>query len=276
MLNIIHVSSSGRSGSTLLNILLGNYKEVFAGAELFRYSRLWTREQYIACADGTKVKESDFWKRVKEPLNEQCENIEEDAIVPEHVPVFISAILKESKTRIVCDTSKSRKYTRVIYDERYFRPFIIHLVRDGRAVVFSTTGNDPTVLEILKTGLIWCVGNIQVGMRNRKNDNYLCVRYEDLIFDFENVVDEIERKIENYFSLNLSKSAYDSKRNTGRFAFAGNRMRESFDGVIEYDSRYITQQSNRWAWTLLTLLMAPALLFFKYPMRRDNCKKVFS
>lgn len=69
-INVIHIRSSGRSGSTLLNIMLDRCDQVFAGAKLFRYDRLWRKVDTISTADGTLVKDNAFWNSVKQHLRD--------------------------------------------------------------------------------------------------------------------------------------------------------------------------------------------------------------
>ncbi len=140
-MNIVHIRGSGHSGSALLNIILGNCSEVFGGAELFRYSRLWTGNDKMLCADGTPVKDSIFWQQVKDDMGDQCSRLAEDEINAGNVRAPVASILQHSGTEIVCDTSKSRKYFDVIYDAEKYATFVVHLVRDGRAVVFSHKKN---------------------------------------------------------------------------------------------------------------------------------------
>ena len=140
-MNIVHIRGSGHSGSALLNIILGNCSEVFGGAELFRYSRLWTGNDKMLCADGTPVKDSIFWQQVKDDMGDQCSRLAEDEINAGNVRAPVASILQHSGTEIVCGTSKSRKYFDVIYDAEKYATFVVHLVRDGRAVVFSHKKN---------------------------------------------------------------------------------------------------------------------------------------
>ncbi len=273
MLKIIHISSSGKSGSTLLNIILGNYREIFAGAELFRYSRLWTRAEVIKCASGELASASDFWTKVKKAIGGENMHIVEDEVHPQHVPALMHAILRESGAEIVCDTSKSRKYSRVIYDRQHYDPFVIHLVRDGRAVVLSA--NQP-FWPSLKVGVIWCIANIQTKIKHRGKKNYLCLSYEDLVFNRDSTIKEIESRIASYFKLDLTLLPYDKKTNTYRHAFAGNRMRDSFDGVIKFDSRYLERsQMGKMHWGFLTIIMLPAIIAFGYPLGKEACKVAF-
>ena len=86
--------------------------------------------------------------------------------------------------------------------------------------------------------MIWCIANVQKKIKHR-GKNYLCLNYEDLVFNRDSTFKEIESRITSYFKLHLTLLPYDKKTNTYRNAFAVNRMRDSFDGVIKFDSRYL-------------------------------------
>jgi len=271
-MNIVQIRSSGHSGSTLLNIVLGNCSEIFAGAELFRYSRLWTRADKMLCADGTPIKESNFWTLVKNDVGDLKDTIIEDEIVPEQVCALLASIIRHSGTEIVCDTSKSRKYYEIVYDEEKFKTFVIHLVRDGRAVMFSHKKN--SILSSIRAAIIWSISNIQTSLIYGTKKQYLLIKYEDLVLDFEGVVDEIEQNISSHFEIQLSRNPYSKSTNTYKHAFAGNRMRETFDGEIIFDDRYINK-TGLLHWLALSFFTLPGLLYFKYPLSRINCRRKF-
>ena len=127
----------------------------------------------------------------------------------------------------------------------------------------------------MKIALIWCIANIQTSLRYSRRSNYLRIRYEDLILDHERTVKEIERRLSSHFKIPLTRIPYSKTTNTYRYAFAGNQMRETFTGDIEYDKRYIVG-TNFINWCVISLCCLPALCIFKYPLSRKNCEKEFN
>ena len=63
---IIYIIGAGRSGTTLLDIVLGNAEDIFSAGELNRFSKL----QGIP-HDARDEKVQQFWKQVKEDLGKE-------------------------------------------------------------------------------------------------------------------------------------------------------------------------------------------------------------
>lgn len=64
-LTVWYISSPGRSGSTLLDIILGNQSGYFSCGELvFVHDRFYNTSEYCSC--GKKLNECEFWKEVLE------------------------------------------------------------------------------------------------------------------------------------------------------------------------------------------------------------------
>ena len=59
-IKVIYISGIGRSGSTLLDIILSTSEKVFSVGEIFKYNQM-LREN-IKCSCGKKVKDCSFWK----------------------------------------------------------------------------------------------------------------------------------------------------------------------------------------------------------------------
>ena len=61
---ILYIVGAGRSGSTILDIALGNSPEICSSGELVRLpERGWLDDQYCAC--GERVNRCAFWRDVK-------------------------------------------------------------------------------------------------------------------------------------------------------------------------------------------------------------------
>ena len=58
-LNIIYIGGNGHSGSTLLDIIIGNDKKCFSAGELINVTRKGILEEYCSCKE--KVQNCEVW-----------------------------------------------------------------------------------------------------------------------------------------------------------------------------------------------------------------------
>ena len=69
MVKLLYIIGDGRSGSTLLNIALGNHPDAVAAGELCNVQRyLWRQDNWCSC--GTPVHECSFWGAVSTMLGD--------------------------------------------------------------------------------------------------------------------------------------------------------------------------------------------------------------
>ena len=67
MYKVLYIAGDGRSGSTLLNIALGNHDQVLAMGELCNVHRfVLGQENWCSC--GLPVSDCDFWQSVEQRL----------------------------------------------------------------------------------------------------------------------------------------------------------------------------------------------------------------
>jgi hypothetical protein len=63
MLKLIYITGYGRSGSTILDILLGQHEEIFGMGELSTMCRhVWLNNEYCAC--GARIQACAVWASV--------------------------------------------------------------------------------------------------------------------------------------------------------------------------------------------------------------------
>ncbi len=64
-IRVIYVVGAGRSGSTLLDTILGNHEYIESVGELINSPRAWSNpDEYCAC--GIQAGVCDFWRQVRE------------------------------------------------------------------------------------------------------------------------------------------------------------------------------------------------------------------
>lgn len=163
-LRIGYVTGYGRSGSTVLDIVLGEHSQLFGAGELTNFSRrVWPNNEYCSC--GATVRDCPFWSVVAQQflsrfgqnafadyakLQVRFENLSVVArsrvgLVPQagrkeygaYTRGLFEIVAKLSGKPIIIDSSKipGRAAALLNIDDIDLR--IIHLVRDGRAVAWS-------------------------------------------------------------------------------------------------------------------------------------------
>ncbi len=170
-LRLLYIGGAGRSGSTLLDLMVGQYPGVFSGGEL---RQIWQRglrdNGYCGCR--TRFRECPFWCQVGEAAFGGWQNLDLEALVatrrtldrpssfaanipgrrsggsgrarPGEIARYISAlqsllegIRTVSGADVIADSSKSSTHARLLQRIPELDLRLVRLLRDSRAVVFS-------------------------------------------------------------------------------------------------------------------------------------------
>lgn len=168
--SLIYIAGVGRSGSTLLDTILGEGKNCISIGEFRQFWKSFILKNGL-CTCQKNYKNCIFWKQILRELFGNNENIKNIAIyyyklqkIVERIPLinlkkqkeYISKyhkeinevekflrkiyneIIKFSKAKVIIDSSKMPHWLIVL---KRFVPnlMVIHLVRDPRAVAYSWT-----------------------------------------------------------------------------------------------------------------------------------------
>jgi hypothetical protein len=197
---ILYILGSGRSGSTILDMLLGNHENIESFGEIANLAAAgWMNNEY--CSSGDKVNESPFWNSIKSDFLKRAND--EDAIVKlsainkqvnkkknilNHfffgkIPAGIKeeflffneclfeALFNETGKDIIVDSSKMPLRGELLACSKKFDVYFIHLIRDGRKVLESLQVELKASLEkgvqttikkrnLFKVAFFWHVMNI--------------------------------------------------------------------------------------------------------------------
>jgi hypothetical protein len=269
---VIYVAGMGRSGTTLLAILLGAQQEVFGGGELRRYWQGLSTPGWL-CGCGQTVAECEFWRGVRGSVStadaadsarmldlqrrrlrlrpRQMLSLRRDTAgdgarwcrdYARAVDELYRAVAVASGARIVVDSSKELPdgYLLSRLSELDFR--VVHMVRDPRAVVHSFARSVPTPQPhrellpqggTLATAAKWDVRNVCAErMFRRLGDRYSRVSYEDLVADPASALESIVRP------LGLSGPVLTDGLSSPNHTFSGNPRRFGVEGRIELDDEW--------------------------------------
>ena len=268
---ILYIVGSGRSGSTLLDLLLGSHPEIESGGECYKYARYFSPssmrpDNKRICTCGMHVHECGYWKAVREVLMRNYGEVNFDLETPDADRFIewnrrvIDAILDVSGKAMFVDSSKHFHRLRRLVDSGAFEVAAVHLVRDGRAVAFSGARKGYEVEKMLQEwrhNVGW-----KAALRSMHGVPYKLVRYEDLTAD----PDATLKSILDLIDLEFDKSMLRF-RDVAHHNLAGNRMRMAGSSEIRRDDEYLTR-TGFIDWCGMTWRIRKELREFRYPLLR--------
>lgn len=219
-IRVVAITGDGRSGSTILDNVLGATEGFVSVGEL-RF--LWQRSllEHRLCGCGHTVFDCELWPRVFATAYGGF-----DAVDPVHVASLMGrvrtryapaaaipwlrgwyrgrlqplvpfleklypAIAEVAGSRVVVDSSKVPTYTYLLSLVPSIDLHVVHLVRDPRAVVFSNMRSkrqldtaekrDMTRTSPGKSAFYWALWNTTTRSLFKDQPGYTLLRYEDLV-----------------------------------------------------------------------------------------------
>jgi hypothetical protein len=216
-LKVIFIAGYGRSGSTLLDIALGQHPAVFGAGEMTGLTRrVWAANEFCAC--GKRVRSCPFWAQVVASWSEnRAEPISKYLIEQSGTESILSwkRLIRARRRRlafltrelfeqvseaaagsILVDSSKLPGRGFALKAAPGIELYLVHLVRDPRAVIWSKMKRIKRKVEagvqrelrprpLLYTALRWIVINIASEMLAARigRRRTVRVRYEDFVAD---------------------------------------------------------------------------------------------
>lgn len=262
---VIYVAGSSHSGSTLLDLLLGSHSGVESVGEAKKLPELLSR---IAaggqplCTCQSELGKCPLWGDL---LSRDLGDLARDAAANASL---LGSILEKQGKSVVLDSSKTLGRALLFARSDLFSPVFVHLLRDSRAVVFSSKRKKSNQLNrghgILETACSWQKLNFRIPRRVGKHGaRFLSVRYEDLTHDPRSVLETIL----DAAGLSWEDSMIQFREHI-HHNVEGNRMRMGSGSEIKRDEEYLRSLSVS-EWRLATLLTWRGLRKFGYPLKRS-------
>jgi hypothetical protein len=304
---VLFIGGVGRSGSTLLDMLLGQIDGFCSTGEMrFIWDRGFGHNQLCGC--GRPFRECDFWMDVVREAFGGFENVNyerlaalrdsiERRIITKRVSFktlseiltsydeycnayrnLYRAIHKVSGCEIIVDSSKHVAHGYILATIPEIDLFTIHLVRDSRAVAYSWRrkkvrpeihGGQHYMAQrgLLKSAGRWNHRNIMAHKLQDTSKQYAFLRYEDLVINPKDTLSNL------LADLKIQKTSLDfldgfrANLKTSH-TVSGNPMRfERKEVKIQPDMQWQYDMPKYHQW-LVTLLTWPLLL--KYGYFRDS------
>ncbi|WP_350286167.1 sulfotransferase [uncultured Croceitalea sp.] len=213
-IKVIYVMGSGRSGSTLLSIILNTVPNIVSPGEINNLPRL--PQENFKCSCGDRVAECVFWSKVFERWKKNSgeyavqstidnmnsfENFTSLSVwvktlfkasvksksLQKHLDGiydFLNSTLIESKKTVLVDISKNPLRAYVMSLNKNIDLRIIHLVRDGRGMAWSLNKfvkKDVKQRPIWRSALYWLVLNKMSNFVRKRAKKTLLLKYEDIV-----------------------------------------------------------------------------------------------
>ena len=239
---VIYILGAGHCGSTLLSLCLDQHSSIIGLSEIITLNRKkpgWSGDRYAL--------NDHFWSEVDRVMNERYrESLREVPFnLRPSLPSYYLAlqrnrtafncILNVAGKTIICDSSKDSKRLNMLLESKLFKVRVIYLVRDGRAIVHSYRRKYGSWLP----GWFNLTSTDRAARRLKTrfgSNNWLTIRYEDMVTDLEGTL----RKISNFAEINFEPTML--KPDTSNFkGLGGNNLLKRPIDSIKLDTAWKTE-----------------------------------
>lgn len=209
---VIFIMSAGHSGSSLLALILGSHSECFSAGELSCLPNRYRKQIPIDCVNM----KSDFWENTfgKEGIDRLAKvlgNTRLNKYIPLKIEKKLRQILKKDEIfnpysfifskldnqKVIIDASKDRNWIEDKMKAPEFKSnriegYLIHLVRDGRAVANSVFRKIPH-RDVAEYSRKWVdrTNSRKDFFENFERDRRLKIAYEELASNPHKTIEKI-------------------------------------------------------------------------------------
>lgn len=296
-IKLIYICGYGRSGSTLLDILLGQQRAMFGAGEIIGLSEhVYLNDEYCAC--GERVRSCSFWRPVVEQWQAgQASHFIEDYrqaqwkvgtvfshrrwfggrdldAFSRHTARLIKLIADRAGTPVIVDSSKWPGRAMALAKIKGIDLHVVHLVRDVRGVAWSLSkayeadaakGLQRVIVPkpLLYSAARWAYVNLAAEWLCRKvgPSKHLRIRYEDVAAD---PVGSLER-IASLAGVALDPQDFEAGAFNPAHQVAGNRLRMQKAIRVKSDDSWQREMPSRKR-KLLTRACGILLARYGYPL----------
>lgn len=263
-LRVVYISGYGRSGTTVLDILLAQHQAFTGGGEIDNLARrVWRNNEYCSC--GLRVRDCKFWSDVvqrwvadRDPdfidkyfsLQRRVETIANtirmltgvrdstvfEAYAHQTVRLF-DAIRSVSGTDVIIDSSKVPTRAFALAFIPNIDLHVIHVVRDGRGVAWSLLQSHKADLNaglqrdidprsVVYTAARWSTVNLATEALNWRvgPGRFTRVRYEDFTAEPASTFERIGQSL-GYDLSHVGALIQGGKQISPKHQISGNRLR---------------------------------------------------
>lgn len=290
---VLYIAGYGHSGSTILNILLGQHEKVLGAGELFRLASAWQHNEYCSC--GKPLPQCQLWRAIvdrwstlarTDPIRDYpacqvaCETrlplAKHERSAYAHLTRSLFAAAREvSGKSLIVDASKLPQRARALMRVDGLEVRLVHLVRDARGVAWSLRHRLPKNLaaglqsekrgkSVVRTALLWAESNLgaERAVRQLGPARASRITYEDFVTDPTAALAVMGEMCGIDFSALSAGLARGDPLSTNH-VMAGNRLRMNGGTALRPDFRW--RQQLPWSQRrLIETLCAPLLYRYGY------------
>jgi hypothetical protein len=277
IVNVVYVLSDGRSGSTLLDMMISTHPEVVGVGEMKMFHRYVPRSvERKRCTCGEELQECALWGKALADLTHDYDlPLHSEKGFEQRNYDLLSSVAHSAEASWVCDSSKDAGRLDLLLQSSMFNVQIIHLARDPRAVAYSNVRKRKRVLarggnvldawrkyNYFRSIMTWRRNNPGYVKRYSSNMNYMLIRYEDIVerpaASVSRIWERMGLEMDVDPLVNIGKDCHN---------IGGNHVRRENEIAIKKDEAYIID-IPRITWWLSSLLIRDALSEFGYSMRQ--------
>lgn len=297
-IKLIYVAGYGRSGTTLLDIALGEHPAIMGAGEVTTLARhVWDRDEYCAC--GARVRDCPQWKAIVarwtlgEPKGfledyRRAQERTEGLVAPgrllrwpgwrdhgRRTVKLLRGMAMVSGRPILVDSSKLPGRAFALAAMPGIDLHVVHVVRDGRGVAWSLMKGHRQSVEkgvqrelrpkpLFYTALRWSMVNLAAEWLCRRvgPGRSIRVRYEDFVDDPRGQIARIVALVGEEPHLPATGLAPFEPQHQ----VAGSRHRMQKSLAIRGDDKWKREMPG-WKQRVFTLLCAPLLRRYGYTLR---------
>lgn len=304
-LKVLYIGGTGRTGSTLLEKVLGQMDGTFAAGEM---TWLWySLNGGGRCSCGEVLEECAVWRQVFDRAFGGIDQVDpaelfelrkrfdsrylplmvnkagNDRLVgrlgplPELLERLYLAIAETTNSRLIIDSSKEPHYSFILRSRPRLDLYFLHLVRDPRAIAFSWARHRPEAgfngrVDLERRGpalsaVYHDVSNVasEIMWRGR-TDRYLRLRYEDFVADPAGAIRAIGDFVQEPFDTTGVLDGNVAHLRPIHSAWGNPNRFDGGDVTIRPDSAWVDKMRPSDR-IISTILTSPVAVRYGYPLR---------
>ena len=273
-MRVVYVTGAGHIGSTILDIVLGNHPHIQGVGEVSKVHRSgWVTDSRRRCACGSSVAECAFWPKVRARWAATVGGDDVDRYVylqglferyrtawprllwnslrpssdfQEYLhktQALYEAIRDVSGRSVIVDSSLTPRRAYALTLNREIDLSLIHLVRDGRGVIWSLMKpNKKTLTKVYKpapswrTTKYWISANLQSAwvFQRVREEKRQRIRYEDFVTNPSMILNRIGTLVGEDMS-SLAEDVATHRAIRAGHTVGGSSVRMSKDILVKPD-----------------------------------------
>lgn len=307
---ILFIAGAGRSGSTLLEIILGNMPGFFSVGELRSFwhhlqsgtlrcgcgklplecefwGAVWPQMQATAGLDlnpGNLDRLSQSWNRTRRlpRLSTMSTELPESLeLLRQGTLTLYNAVFQAIPGQIVIDASKAPSHLWLLEHCPDYEIHVLHLVRDARAVAYAwshrrkreraaTFKTRMPCRSSATAALAWNAENVWAELIGKRAKAYTRVRYEDFTAEPQAILNAALDKLGLPSATPFDVMASEALALQTTHSIGGNPVRFDTGPIVIRQDEKWKTQLPAWQRVVVNIITAPLLRRYGYPIRTST------